>query len=149
MNRFDKSFNGSDPITARPFSSGHPDGAWIISIVYGFILFSSSVGFFIGLYKSITGDSIQAPLIIGSLVSWLLFAPPIKLIFMRSAKALFWCLAVLGIFVLALVISLFTNADSIIPTALATIVQAYICFYLYGLLKDELIFLDSKQHPSK
>lgn len=33
MNRFDKEFHGSDPISGRPFCSGYPDGIWMIGII--------------------------------------------------------------------------------------------------------------------
>jgi len=147
MNRFDKDFNGSDPETARPFSGGHPDGAWMISIIYGYILFFSLIGFLFGIYKSITGESIQGEMIIGAIISWILFAPPIRLIFMRSTKALFWCIGLLGIFICALIGTFFSNPESLLIIAIIVLAQAYICFYLYTLMKDELLFMDIKKSP--
>lgn len=41
MNRFDRDFNDTDPITRRPFSDGHPDGVWIIVILLGIPLFAA------------------------------------------------------------------------------------------------------------
>jgi len=144
MNRFDKNFNGSDPETARPFSGGHPDGAWMISIIYGYILFFSLVGFLFGIYKSITGESIEGNMIVGAIISWILFAPPIRFIFMRSAKALVWCLGLLGVFIFALIGTLLSSPDNLLVIAAVVLAQAYICFYLYTLMKDKLLFMDMK-----
>ena len=148
MNRFDKNFNGSDPETARPFSGGHPDGAWMISIVYGYILFFSVIGFIVGMYKSVTGESIQWAMIIGPIISWILFVPPIKFIFARSANALFWCLGLLVIFTCAFIGTLFSNPGGAAMLGVIALIQAYICFYLYTLLKDKLLFKDSEGLPN-
>jgi hypothetical protein len=47
MNRFDRDFNDTDPITHRPFSDGHPDGVWIIVILLGIPLFAAMLAILI------------------------------------------------------------------------------------------------------
>jgi hypothetical protein len=139
MNRFDENFNNVDPETSRPFSGGHPDGAWIISIIYGFILLFSFFAIIVGLYKSIFGDNIELLPIMGGLINYALFLPPILLLLHRSAKALLWCLFLLALTVAALIISYISNPSALYSILGAIIIQGYICFYVYGLKKDNLL----------
>lgn len=140
MNRFDKNFNNVDPETSRPFSSGHPDGAWIIAIIYGFVLFFALVAALYGIYQSIFGENINLMPLISALVVYGLLLPPIFLLFKRSKKALTWCGGLLVIFLVALISTFFSNKEAALPLLVLVCAQSYICFYILGLIKDKLLF---------
>ena len=140
MNRFDVNFNNVDPETSRPFSSGHLDGAWIISIVYGFLLFFATIAALYGLYQTIMGNKEQLALIGAGVIAYVLFFPPMPLLFRRSKMALSWCLGLFALCVIALIASVFSGGGLPIPLILAVLAQGYVCFYIYGLVKDSLLF---------
>lgn len=139
MNRFDDDFNEIDPITARPFSSGHPDGVWIVSFIYGFILLFASIGILMGLFKLVTGGGFDVASILSGIIGFVLFLPPIIFLFRRSTKVV--NISFITLFLLLLGVGMsyfFAPATVAIPLIFAG-VQAYICFYFWGLKSDELL----------
>lgn len=139
MSRFSENFNDIDPASGRPFSFGHPDGVWVIAILYSIILIIS-VGLFIaGLFKLILSQSFEVGFFLAACINFGLFLPPILFLFRRSDKAIGFSLAIFFIFFAATAISS-TSADTkfYIPLFLVCI-QGYICYYMYGLKKDGLL----------
>ena len=143
MDRFDKSFNDIDPVTSRPFSSGHPDGIWLISIIYSLpiaipiavIIFGILFGLiFSGVSWSLVGGMVGALFVYS-----LFFMPIIILMFRRSVKAIYYALFLFALLCVGLLATYIFAPESIIALIAAVILQGYICCYLYGLKKDLLL----------
>jgi hypothetical protein len=139
MNRFDEDFNEIDPITARPFSSGHPDGVWIVSFIYSFILLFAFLGILMGLFKLVTGGGFDVASILSGVIGFVLFLPPIILLFRRSAKVLIIAFITLFLLLLGTGMSYLFAPESVVIPLICASVQGYICFYLLGLKKDNLL----------
>jgi FtsH-binding integral membrane protein len=75
----------------------------------------------------------------GGLINYALFLPPILLLFHRSTKALLWCLFLLALTIAALIISYISNPSALYSILGTIIIQGYICLYVYGLKKDNLL----------
>ena len=86
--RFNKNFNDIDPETSRPFSYGHPDGVWIISILFGLPVLCSALGFFATIVLFIFTGEFNPAGIVAFLISSVLFLPFILLLFRRSVKTI-------------------------------------------------------------
>lgn len=138
MSRFDSNFNNVDPESSRPFSGGHPDGAWMISIIYGMVLLFSFFGMIVGII-SIFGDKPNVFLVIACAFSFTVFLPPIIFLFKRSIKALFYCLFILVLGLSGVISSYFYNPSLLYGLLAFVLVQSYISFYVYGLKKDQLL----------
>ncbi len=138
MDRFDASFNDIDPQTGRPFSSGHPDGVWLIGILYGAFLVPVLPLVMAGQGKSLQGEPQGLLLLLAALVLVLLFLPPIYWLFTRSARAVYMVFFLLALVLAAVVAALLggLNPSLLIP---AVLLQAYICFYVFGLRRDGLL----------
>jgi len=143
MDRFDKDFHNVDPETSRPFSSGHPDGVWLISIIYSLPFFIPItviiIAIFLGLIFGGISWSLVGSMAIAVIVNSLLFLPAIILMFRRSAKAIYYTLFLLLLSYIGLLAVYFLKPDVIIAGIVAIVLQAYICYYLYGLKKDLLL----------
>src|SRR6476646_8950687 len=85
MNRFDRDFNDTDPITHRPFSDGHPDGVWIIVILLGIPLFAAMLPILISAImvffsKSLAGLSTFLIVVGATAGLSIVFVPPVFLL---------------------------------------------------------------------
>ncbi len=103
MSRFDPTFNEIDPITQRAFSGGHPDGVWIVSILLGIPAFLGLLAGIAAIVMLVGGKFATAlGAIVGAAVLLGLYAPPIFLLFHRSATAIYW---VIGLLVIDLILA--------------------------------------------
>lgn len=139
MNKFDINFNNVDPETSRPFSGGHPDGAWVISIIYGLILLFSFAKIIAGVPALLSGNSLAATQVYGGLISYAFLLPTIIFLFKRSEKALTTSLIILVLLLSAFISSYFYNPALLQATLAVCLAQGFICFYIYGLKKDALL----------
>ena len=143
MDRFDRSFNDVDPITSRPFSSGHPDGVWLISIIYSLpisipvavIIFA----IFFGLVSSGVSWSLVGPMVGALFVNSLLFIPLIILMFCRSVKAIYYALFLFALLCIGLLATSIFKPEFIIAAIAPIILHGYVCCYLYFLKRDLLL----------
>jgi hypothetical protein len=145
MNRFDDSFHGIDPATGRPFSSGHPDGVWIVAIVYSLVVLGALAGLILPFIFSEKAPPITLAALGPVAISAALLVPPVVFLFRRSTAAVFW---LLGLAVLACVgailVVLKLRAGEVDYTALIGPVvliaaQSYIAFFAYRLRRDQLL----------
>ncbi len=143
MDRFDKNFNNVDPETSRPFSSGQPDGVWLISIIYSLPVFIPItviiVAIFLGLIFGSTSWSLVGGMAIAVIANSVLFLPAIILMFRRSIKAIYYTLFLFLLSYFGILAAYFLKPDAIIAGIAAIVLQDYICYYLYGLKKDLLL----------
>ncbi len=139
MNRFDKNFNDVDPETSRPFSGGHPDGAWIIAILYSYILFVALLSALFDIYQSIFGGKIQLVSVVSTIFAYGLLLPLVILLFKRSRKAITWCGFLFAASLFALVLTYIFDGGAVTYWLAVSAVQGYIFFYVYGLSKDKLL----------
>lgn len=140
MERFDKQFNESDPETGRPFSGGHPDGVWIIAIIYSLFILGALAGCITGLAQVIQGDLKGLSVALASVVSLVLYAGSIVQLFKRSIVAI----ALIGFLSACFLVgtlggAAFQNEQLTPILAVATIVHIYILYYVFGLKKDGLL----------
>lgn len=140
MSRFDKNFNNVDPESSRPFSGGHPDGTWVISIIYGLILLLSWIAILVGIFSSLFGDKINLFPVVAGTFGIAVFLPVIILLFKRSIKALFSCLFILVLALSGVISSYLYNPSLLYGLMAVTLAQGYICLYVYGLKRDNLLF---------
>ena len=150
MNRFDPNFNDTDPVTHRPFSGGHPDGVWIVAIVLGVPIVAAALGvlvaivmlFFTPLGKALLG--VLGALVI-TVVTSLIFVPPILLLFRRSRHAITWLLCLLALFVIAFGAGITAPEQNPIRSQLeltggiGCLLFGGFIWYLYGLRRQELL----------
>jgi uncharacterized membrane protein YhaH (DUF805 family) len=137
MNRFDKTFHGIDHTSGRPFSAGHPDGVWVIAIVYSLLVIVPLL--MAALMRSL--DPLK-PALGASLV----FLPPVLLLFLRKKLASIW-LTIVAILCIAGAIAGGLKMQregqlTLIPLlGLAAVAggQAYIAFYAYRLKRDAVL----------
>lgn len=139
MNRFDTNFNDVDPITSRPFSWGHPDGVWIIGIMYFLISLASFVAVVAGIFKLFSPGFLGLALLLGGSAALLLFLSTVILLFKRSEQSLYPAIAILALFAGGFVISSFIALKSSLVALAVLAVQSYICYYIYGLKRDGLL----------
>jgi hypothetical protein len=145
MNRFDASFNEIDRSTGRPFSHGHPDGVWIIAIIYSLLIVGTIASAVVTLIY--TADSrLNAKLIGPTLVIGALYVPPLVFLFRRSKIGFFWMLVLAVLFAVGgIVAALKLNGEgqlgtsALVGIAIGVAQQAYIAFYTYGLKRDSLL----------
>lgn len=150
MHTVDKNLIGTDPITRRTFCWGHPDSAWMLAIIFSI---TSLVLTGLGVYQ-ITEANQQSKLpIIG--VTLLLtgivgYMPPAILIMKRKALTLYWVLGLLT-WVLILGICIFmidlvtpkSYKEGFFAVSLIITFHSYIAYYVYGLVKDKLLYSKS------
>ena len=150
MNRFDSTFNDTDPITQRPFSSGHPDGVWMIAILLGIPIVLAVLGVVAAVVmlvftKFTTGLITLLSAVVAAVVITIVFGSPILLLFRRSRQALTWILGLLAVFAFLLTASFTLPAESPLrpPLQMAGIVGSflfgYCAYYLSGLKRQELL----------
>lgn len=144
MNIFDSNFHGLEPKKSRPFSYGHPDGVWMISIVYFFAMLLAVGGVLMGLINLIKGDVSALGLIAASLVAFTLHFLSVRFLFLRSEKALLPLLAILVIVILGAAVSYVVNPAGIVPVLIVLAIQLFICYYVNGLRKEKLLFGEEK-----
>jgi hypothetical protein len=137
MNRFDADFNDVDPITSRPFSWGHPDGVWIIGIIYTLISLTSFVAVIAGVFKLFSPGWLGLALLVGGGVGLFLFLSAVILLFKRSQQSFYPAIAILALSAGIFAIVSFVDFKSSLAALAALGVQSYICYYIYGLKKDE------------
>ena len=150
MNRFDSTFNDTDPLTQRPFSGGHPDGVWMIAILLGIPIVLAVLGVFASAVmlfftKLTTGLITLLGVVVATVVMTLVFAPPIWLLFRRSRHALTWILGLLALFAFLLIASFTLPAESPLRSqlqfagAIGSLLFGYFSYYLFGLRRQELL----------
>lgn len=144
MKRFDADFNDVDPITSRPFSWGHPDGVWIIGIIYTLISLASFVAVIAGVFKLFSPGWLGLMLLMGGSAALFLFLSTVILLFKRSEQSLYPAIAILVLFAGVFVIASFLDLKSSLVALAALGVQSSICYYIYGLKKDELLGDEAK-----
>jgi len=146
MHRFDEQFNDIDPATSRPFSGGHPDGVWVIAILYT-VFALAGAGF--GVIHTI-GDLKAGVFPVLGLANLALafggYVPVVIFIFRRSAKAVVWMVGLLICVCIGSVTVLLSGTDfqgaylaTVIGVAVAVAFQGYITYYVYSLKQDSLL----------
>jgi hypothetical protein len=145
MNRFDESFNDVDPKSGRPFSSGHPDGVWIIAIVYTLPVLATVVSALLSVvFPQKEGPGFGA--IIPAVGTSLLLVPPLLLLFRRSRFAAYW-MGVLALIAWGTSAALLMGLRSeqhwspipLIASTIVAVVQLYIASFTFRLKKDALL----------
>lgn len=146
MNRYSVDFNDVDPETGRPFSWGHPDGVWMISIVYCLIALVSVGAAIFGIYKIKSGSDGGYVMALSAIVTTLIFVLPVHFLFKRSTRAIhLTCLiALLAFLSSAAFLSGFMDKYVLLGDAKylllgATGLQIYVFIYVVGLEKDRLL----------
>jgi hypothetical protein len=139
MNKYSTNFNDIDPETGRPFSAGHPDGVWIISIVYSLIVFVSAGVALFGIYKIITGSDAGYAMFLAGATNTLIFSLPVYFLFRRSANAVYIIGFIAFLAVSAGIVSLFTGVSNKFVLSGIACLQIYIFIYVIGLKKDGLL----------
>lgn len=140
MNRFDENFNDIDPITSRPFSWGHPDGVWIIAIIYTLIVLVSFVSVVVGIYRLFSYGLSHAFILLSGCVSLFLFSSALIFLFRRSNRAFYSAVTIL-IFCVINYLAAGPLGDFKLSMGSLVVLcaQSYICYYIYGLKKDNLL----------
>lgn len=145
MNRFDESFNGIDPESGRPFSFGHPDGVWMVAVIYLLLFLVTIIRAALTLMLS-SGASPSVELIAPILVTGALYLPPLLLLSRRSPAAAWWMWALALIYLssgIAVALQQFEAGQrSIVPYLVITAVvasQFYIAVYTQLLKRDRLL----------
>jgi hypothetical protein len=146
MDRFDKSFNNVDPATGRPFSRGHPDGVWIIFILYVLPLFFAFVAAVVGIVMKFYGKPFNPGLVMPLLVTGVLFGPALVLFAKRSSAAYIWMVGVTVFFAALAVagVAYLSRSGTLTGVAMAAIfgvvlIQGYGAYYAYGLSRDKIL----------
>ena len=147
MDRFDKSFSRRlDPMTGRPFSSGHPDGVWIIYILYLLPLFFAFLAAAVGVVMTLMGKPLNPSLLAPLVVAGILFVPALVLFARRSSAAVVWMSGVTVFFATLAVAGLvyLSRSGTLSGAAMAGILglvlmQAYGAYYAYGLSRDKIL----------
>jgi hypothetical protein len=155
MNRFDKSFNNVDTVTGRPFSSGHPDGVWVIGIVYVLILAAAAGAAVVGILTSVFAKQPYSPRTLAPLlVMSFLYLPAIILLAMRSASAVIWMVGLAFFFALGAVAAGILLSKSgqlsgatVAGMLFAVVAQAYAAYYTYGLKREALLLHPAQPRP--
>lgn len=145
MDRFEKSFHGIDRTTSRPFSHGHPDGVWVLAIIYGLFIVTAGVFVAAQIWQAPHGQ-VGVGMTIPFFVAVAVFVPPIVLLFQRKSAAVIWIsvLALISIGGDVMAISSLLKAHALqVPTivglVMALLLQVYPAFYAFGLKKDSLL----------
>ena len=150
MDRFDPGFNEIDPDTNRPFSGGHPDGAWIVAISLGIPVVAAALGVFVCIVMLFFGPLGKGLLtlagaVLGAVVVCVIFVPPILLLFRRSRHAITWILCLLGVFAVIFGAGATAPAGNALGPRLETagvigcLLFGGIAWYLYGLRRQDLL----------
>lgn len=106
MNRFDPDFNDIDPATQRAFSGDHPDGVWLIAIIFGLPVVMAALAAVAAAFMLVSGKFTTAlGIFVAVAVVTFLYAPPILFLFRRSIRALTWVLGLLGLDLVMLAIT--------------------------------------------
>jgi hypothetical protein len=147
MNRFDEKFNDIDPITSRPFSGGHPDGVWMIAIIYVIIALVGALFGFVRIVQSVRSGSFPVLGIADLILVFGGYVPAVVFLFRRTAKAVAWLTGLfIWVCVAGAVVLLSGLVDDgsywavAIGAATAMLGQGYITYYGYSLRKDGLLF---------
>jgi hypothetical protein len=139
MDRFKEDFNNVDPITGRPFSSGHPDGVWIISIIYSLVIIASIGSFIFGTIQLFSNPEGALGGVVSGVINVGVYGSIILFLFKRSIIAAYinWFATVLiGV---ATTISFINIVELKFYLLAAFAVHLYIVFYINGLAKDGLL----------
>lgn len=139
MDRFDTDFNDIDPITSRPFSWGHPDGVWIITIVYTLVSLASLAAVVVGIYKLFSPGFLGLALLVGGGVALFLLLWTVISLLKRSERSLYPAIAILALYVSVFVIECFMDLKLSLAALAFVGVQSCICYYIYGLKRDDLL----------
>lgn len=139
MDKFDKNFHNVDPATGRPFSSGHPDGVWIISIIYAIIALASLGTVAFGLIQFMSNQDNAAASIVAGTINLAIYGSIIFFLFRRSTIALsinYIVTIVLGLLAIA---SFYNNIEAKFLLLAIFMSHVYITHYMYGLVNDKLL----------
>jgi hypothetical protein len=142
MKIYDKNFHSVDPLTSRPFSSGHPDGVWLISIFYGLVIAVPAVGILVSVVMLFFGDLDFSQLFIalGATVgSVFLFLPPILLLFERSDKVFYIFYFYLAAFGMSTVWFYSVDEKMFYFSLALLLLQTWAAYYVFRLKQDGLI----------
>jgi hypothetical protein len=141
----DKNFHGSDPKTSRPFSSGHPDGVWMIAIVFCLLMAVPIVGLVVSIGMMFFGAgsiNIIFTAMGATAVAIFLFFPAILLLFQRSGKV-FYVFVFYSVILSLAVFFLYFFEKKLFPIAVGLILlQARANYYVFRLKQDRLIGSD-------
>ena len=144
MDRFDRSFNEIDPKTGKPFSSGHPDGVWIITILYSLLSIGLIVSAIIALLSYVGSApetrSAQVLLgVLGPLLGVVIMVGVMYFMFRRSNKAFIVNLIMSGALATMVVMTLTSGGDVLM---LLFIFGAHLSItaYLFLLMRASLLF---------
>jgi len=143
MDRFDKLFHDVDRVTRRPFSWGHPDGVWIIAIIYSMSVIATGGS---AILTMLMAKQFLLSALVPFFVTSVLFVPPMILLFRRSKAAVNWML-VLAIGYVAAGVAIGTNlqrqgqfeATAFVGILAAVLMQGYFAYYAYNLKDDALL----------
>jgi len=139
---FDKNFHGSDSITSRPFSSGHPDGVWMIAIVFYLLMAVPVVSLIISVGMVVFGlgsfNMIFAAMGVTALAIFLFF-PAVLLLFQRSGK-IFYVFSFYSVVLILSVTFLYLFEHEMLPVAAGLLcLQLWANYYVFRLKQDKLI----------
>lgn len=146
MNRFDPDFNDIDPATQRAFSGGHPDGVWLIAIIFGLPVVVAALAAIAAACMLVFGKFTTAlGIFVAVAVVTFLYAPPVVFLFRRSVRALTWILGLLGLDLVMLAIAFGLPADNPArrPVQLfglvGVVLHAIFSYYLNRLRRQKLL----------
>jgi hypothetical protein len=139
MDRFSVEFNDVDPVTGRPFSAGHPDGVWMMSIIYLLGILSSGGVAIFGIYKITSGSTEGYAILLAALLNALILVIPIYFLFKRSQKAIYAIAFIAFFMVLSVALSLLSGGANKYGFLIGACVQVYFYIYVVGLKEDGLL----------
>ena len=137
--RFNKNFNDIDPETSRPFSYGHPDGVWIISILFGLPVLCSALGFLATIVLFIFTREFNPAGIVAFIISSVLFLPFILLLFRRSLKTIYYAFGLSILTLAGAVLAYDVQQLLFLVISIFTIAMFYMVYYIFSLKKDGLL----------
>lgn len=140
MQNVDKNFNGIEPITGRPFSGGHPDGIWMLSILLSVIAFMMALLIVFTIFTFTRTGDLDVQILCGALFGLTTALFIVHSAFKRSQVCLkisfFLFLLSIAVLIIQFIASDFQNA---LYTAINAVFFAVASFYLYGLSKDNYL----------
>lgn len=136
---FDKNFHGVDPKTHRPFSAGHPDGVWIISIIYCILSIGCLGSIVFEVYNLIFSVKFNIQLLVLACLVLAALASSVFFLFKRRVKAIFVMFGLFGIITLLLFSSWMLSLEVVWLLAVLLMFQLIVIGYSFGLRKDKLL----------
>ena len=145
MDKFDRQFNDVDIQTGRPFSGGHPDGVWMISILYALSIVVCAGGF----WFSFLQDPIALPLSLLCFVIVVVHGSVIVFLFRRSSIAAYInpiVTVIAGVFAVYALINALPHKNVTFGIFAG---HAFISYYLMGLVRDQIIKMSNSSLSNK